>query len=53
VFHYRNHGTDHARVLVGIQVPAAERGEFAAFLAKLGYPYRDETTNPAYRLFLG
>jgi len=27
--------------------------EFRAFLAKLGYPYEDESHNPAYRLFLG
>jgi threonine dehydratase len=26
---------------------------FRGFLAKLGYPYVDESRNPAYRLFLG
>jgi hypothetical protein len=26
--------------------------EFRGFLRKLGYPYADETRNPAYRLFL-
>jgi len=53
LFHYRNHGADYGRVLVGIQVPRNEMRQFRAFLAKLGYPYADETRNPAYRLFLG
>jgi threonine dehydratase len=52
LFHYRNHGSDYGRVLAGVQVPDAERGEFARHLAKLGYTYWDETANPAYRLFL-
>ena len=52
LFHYRNHGSDHGRVLVGIQVSTAERGQFDQFIHKLGYPYADETDNPAYRLFL-
>ena len=52
LFHYRNHGADHGRVLVGMQVPKAEMPQFRAFLRKLGYPCVDETRNPAYRLFL-
>jgi threonine dehydratase len=52
LFHYRNHGADYGRVLVGIQVPKNEMAQFTAFLRKLGYPYADETRNPAYRLFL-
>jgi threonine dehydratase len=52
LFHYRNHGADYGRVLVGIQVPTNETRQFTAFLKKLGYPYADETRNPAYRLFL-
>jgi len=52
LFHYRNHGADYGRVLVGMQVPPREMGEFKAFLRKLGYPYADETRNPSYRLFL-
>jgi threonine dehydratase len=52
LFHYRNHGADYGRVLVGMQVPKRETGQFTAFLKKLGYPYADETRNPAYRLFL-
>jgi threonine dehydratase len=53
LFHYRNHGSDTGRVLVGMQVPPHEMRDFRAFLARLGYPYADESTNPAYRLFLG
>jgi threonine dehydratase len=53
LFHYRNHGADYGRVLVGMQVPPREMRAFRAFLAKLGYPFVDETANPAYRLFLG
>ncbi|MEE8301416.1 MAG: threonine ammonia-lyase, biosynthetic, partial [Candidatus Tectomicrobia bacterium] len=52
LFHYRNHGTDIGRVLVGIQVPPDDRGVFQEFLHKLGYVYCEETQNPAYRLFL-
>ena len=52
LFHYRNHGADYGRVLVGIQVPPAELVEFKAFLNNLGYQYWEETNNPAYRLFL-
>ncbi len=53
LFHYRNHGADYGRVLVGLRVPAAERGRLFARLDQLGYPYEEETANPAYRLFLG
>jgi threonine dehydratase len=52
LFHYRNQGADYGRVLVGIQVPRSELKEFRVFLKKLGYPYADETRNPAYKLFL-
>ncbi len=52
LFHYRNHGADYGRILVGIQVPAKEKPSFRIFLDKLGYRYWDETRNPAYKLFL-
>ena len=52
LFHYRNHGADYGRVLVGLQVPPGDKAVFRSFLAKLGYPYSDETRNPAYRMFL-
>ena len=53
LFHYRNHGADVGRVLVGMQVPGNEMGVFRNFLDTLGYRYWDESANPAYRLFLG
>ncbi|GGJ89591.1 threonine ammonia-lyase, biosynthetic [Deinococcus aquiradiocola] len=52
LFHYRNHGSAHGRVMAGIQVPDAELPDFQAFLAELGYPARSEDENPAYTLFL-
>lgn len=52
LFHYRNHGSDYGRVLAGIQVPLDDRERFLAHLETLGYSYRRETDNPAYRLFL-
>ena len=53
LFHYRNHGADTARVLVGIQVPTRQKQTFKKFLSQLGYPYWDESENPGYSLFLG
>jgi threonine dehydratase len=53
LFHYRNQGADHGRVLVGMQVPPSDAAEFGRFLDRLGYDYVDETGNPAYRMFLG
>jgi threonine dehydratase len=53
LFNYRNYGADYGSILVGIQVPRREMGDFKRFLARLGYPSSDETRNPAYRLFLG
>ncbi|MGE5467707.1 MAG: threonine ammonia-lyase, biosynthetic [Ignavibacteria bacterium] len=53
LFHYRNHGADYGRVLVGMQVPPKEMREFHAFLRNLGYRHWDESRNPAYPLFLG
>jgi threonine dehydratase len=53
LFHYRNHGADSGRIVVGMQVPPDERGQWQDFLEGLGYPYWDESQNPAYKLFLG
>jgi len=53
VFHYRNNGADYGRIVVGIQVPPKEMEQWQAFLDTLGYPYWDESQNPAYKLFLG
>jgi threonine dehydratase len=53
LFHYRNHGAAYGRVLMGIQVPDTEHDELAELLTGLGYPFWEETDNPAYRLFAG
>jgi threonine dehydratase len=53
LFHYRNHGSDHGRVLAGIQVAPAERQDFVLHLQELHYAYTEETANPAYKMFLG
>ena len=52
LFHYRNQGADYGRVLVGMQVPRKDQAAFRRFLQNLGYRYWDESSNPAYRLFL-
>ena len=52
LFHYRNHGSDCGRIVVGMQVPPQEMNEWQAFLETLGYRYWDENQNPAYKLFL-
>jgi threonine dehydratase len=52
LFHYRNHGADFGRVMVGFEVPDSEEAEFGAFLSTLGYPYLREPENDAYRRFL-
>jgi threonine dehydratase len=52
LFHYRNHGADFGRVLVGFEVPDAEEQDFTVFLTTLGYPYLREAENEAYRKFL-
>jgi len=52
LFHYRNQGADYGRILVGLQVPASDDAEFAAFLTSLDYPCVEETNNPAYQMFL-
>ena len=51
LFHYRNHGAAYGRVLMGIQIDTGEKREFRRFLKDLGYPWQEETGNPAYRLF--
>lgn len=52
LFHYRNHGSDHGRILAGIDVPASETAELNVHLAALGYAYWEESENPAYAMFL-
>jgi len=52
LFHYRNHGDDFGRVLVGIQVPEHSSSNLQSFLDNLGYRYVEETENPVYTTFL-
>ena len=52
LFHYRNHGSDHGRVLAGIDVPPDTEAEFMRHLDLLNYRYVDETDNDVARLFL-
>jgi threonine dehydratase len=52
LFHYRNHGADYGRVLAGLQVPAGDRPRFEERLRSLGYQYEEESSNPAYGMFL-
>jgi threonine dehydratase len=53
LFHYRNHGSDFGRVLVGLEVEEHDLAAFKSFLQGLGYEYAIESDNPAYRFFLG
>lgn len=52
MFHYRNHGAADARVLAALQVDEADYPAFEQALEAIGYPYWEETDNPAYQLFL-
>jgi len=52
LFHYRMHGADFGRVLVGFEIPGDEEPRFTQFLERLNYAYIEETDNPAYHLFL-
>lgn len=52
LFHYRNHGAAYGRVMVGMQVPANEKKLAEEYFKKIGYPFCEETANPAYQIFL-
>jgi threonine dehydratase len=52
LFHYRMHGGDFGRVLVGFEIPEGDAAALQQFLHNLRYGYEEETGNPAYRLFL-
>lgn len=52
LFHYRNHGSDHGRILAGIQVADDESAKLEEHLADLGYAHFEESQNPAYAMFL-
>ena len=53
IFHYRNHGADVGRILVGVLVRPEELHDWQGVLRELGYASWEETSNPAYRIFLG
>ena len=53
IFHYRNHGADVGRIVVGVLVEELDTYKWQDFLDELGYKSWDETNNPAYQLFLG
>ncbi len=53
LFHYRNHGAAYGRILVGMQVPPGKRAQLRKALVRLGYPFWEESDNPAYREYLG
>ncbi len=52
LFHYRNHGSDFGRVLIGIQVESNELNNLLKHLNALNYEFFEETENKAYDLFL-
>jgi threonine dehydratase len=52
MFHYRNHGSAFGRVVVGLQVPLAERKQIGPVLQSLNYRFVEETDNLAYKNFL-
>ncbi|HEQ3516534.1 TPA: threonine ammonia-lyase, biosynthetic [Vibrio cholerae] len=52
LFNYRNHGADYGRVLCGFELDTPDLMRFSEHLVELGYRYKDETDNPAYRFFL-
>lgn len=52
LFHYRMHGGDFGRVLIGFEIDEADDDAFYAYLKNLNYSFIEETQNPAYRLFL-
>lgn len=53
MFHYRNHGAAYGRIFVGVQVRKGERKQLERVLDEINFPYREETDNRAYQLYLG
>jgi len=50
LFHYRNHGADFGRVLIGLQ--ASNIAELESRFDEIGYYYKSESDNQAYQYFL-
>ena len=53
IFHYRNHGSDIGRIVVGVLVLKDDMKAWNLFLKEIGYNFVDESINPSYKLFLG
>ncbi|MCG7374107.1 threonine ammonia-lyase, biosynthetic [Pseudomonas luteola] len=53
LFHYRNHGSDSGRALIGLQLPENESVRLYDMLENASYRWVEETDNPAYLMFLG
>ena len=53
IFHYRNHGADVGRIVIGVLIDKKEIKNWYEFIDLLGYKYWDETNNQTYNLFLG
>lgn len=52
LFHYRNHGADRGRALVGFQVPPETTTTFNDFAQSQPFPMVEETRSAAVQLFL-
>lgn len=52
LFHYRSQGGDFGRVLIGLECEPGSDEDLEERLDALGYRYKEETDNPAYKLFL-
>jgi len=52
LFNYRNQGADYGRVLCGFELDESDLGRFSSHLHELGYQYKDESDNPAYKFFM-
>ena len=53
IFHYRNHGADIGKIVIGVLVEKKDLENWKTFVEDLGYKSVEETSNPAYKLFLG
>ena len=53
IFHYRNHGADVGKIVIGVLIDSTDINEWNQFVERLGYEYWDETNNQTYKLFLG
>ncbi len=52
LFHYRNHGADFGRVLIGLQAKESELTSLEKHFRTLKYKFYDESQNSAYKQFL-